>query len=333
MGQPQVVRVPTPAAMDLNREGKLLYRQEHFADARAKYVAALASDPEFLSPALNLACAYSREANYSKAAEEAIRLVRRAHVPWAREIREAADLGILQFQPEGKLVSAAIAETGRQWGSELRGSLFFVARVRPPVRVAGEGVLVLNLGQEIFAWQPRSGRYLQVSADDGRVLALAQSTTGDKIVYVRAGRLVRQAGTPDVLRGLSLRFLELPTMDIGVPVDLPGDVHKVELWFPGAGMSALRVTSANGETQHYRFAGQVLEPAAASAAPPGTPTTVLTPDGVAPASRKFNPCTFSAEDRKAKDGVPSIRISVAKRRDLLIDAKHGAGLYGLFFPR
>jgi tetratricopeptide (TPR) repeat protein len=333
VGQPQIVRVPAAAAMDLNREGKLLYRQERFAEARTKYAAALSADPEFLSPALNLACAYSRETNYSGAAQEAIRLVRRAYVPWAREIREAADLGVLQYQPEGKLVSAALAETGRKWGGELRGSLPFVARVRPPVRVAGEGVLVLNLGQEIFAWQPRTGRYLQVTADDGRVLAFAQSTSSDKIVYVRAGRLIRQAGRPEVLRGLSLRLLELPTMELSPPVDLPGDVRKVELWFPGAGMAALRVTTAAGETQHYRFAGQSLDPASPSVPSSGTPTTVLTTDGVSGSTRKFTGCAFSARDDVGKDELPSVRLSVAKRPDAFLDAKHGAGLYGLPFPK
>jgi hypothetical protein len=199
--------------------------------------------------------------------------------------------------------------------------------------VAGEGVLVLNLGQEIFAWQPHTGRYLQVTADDGRVLAFAQSTTGDKIVYVRAGRLIRQPGTPEALRSLSLRLLELPTMELSPPVDLPGDVRKVELWFPGAGMAALRVTSGTGEIQHFRFSGQRLETAPPSAPPPGTPTTVLTPDGVGPSSRRFATCAFSASDVAGKEESRSVRISVGKRTDALLDAKHGAGLYGLPFPK
>ncbi len=331
-GQPCVVRVPAKAAMDLNREGKQLYREERFPEARARYAAALAADPEFLSPALNLACAYAREGNYTRAAHETIELVRRAHVPWAREVREAADLGILQFQPEGKLVSAALSETGRRWGSELRGSLPFVARLRPPVRLASQGVSVLNLGQEIFAWHPRTGRYFQVTADDGRVLAFAQSTSGDKIAYLRAGRLIRQAGRPELLRGLSLRLLELSTMELSRPVDLPGDVQRVELWFPGAGMAVLRVTGAAGETRAFRFAGQALEPAPITTAPPrGTPSTVLAFNGVVRAARTFRDCAFTAADAGGR-AEPRLRISLPRQRGFFLDAKHGAGLYGLPFP-
>ena len=44
-GQDQVAHLPPQEAMDLNREGKVLYRDGHFAEARAKYELAKKSGP------------------------------------------------------------------------------------------------------------------------------------------------------------------------------------------------------------------------------------------------------------------------------------------------
>ena len=50
------------------------------------------------------------------------------------------------------------------------------------------------------------------------------------MVYVRAGKLVRGPGGPPRLRGLALRHLDVPTMALGAPVELPGDVEELSLW-------------------------------------------------------------------------------------------------------
>jgi len=54
------------------------------------------------------------------------------------------------------------------------------------------------------------------------VLALVKSPDGRRIVFMRAGRLVRMPGQPDLLRGLSVRQLDLPSMTMGPVIDLPG---------------------------------------------------------------------------------------------------------------
>jgi len=83
--------------MNLNREGKALYRDGRFAEARAKYQRAKELDPDFFAPWLNLACTYAREDRFAEATEQAVALIRHAYVPGAREVMEAADLGRCRF--------------------------------------------------------------------------------------------------------------------------------------------------------------------------------------------------------------------------------------------
>ena len=52
--------VPSDAAKQLNADALAFYRQGRWDEARAKYQAALAADPDFLAPAMNIACSFVR---------------------------------------------------------------------------------------------------------------------------------------------------------------------------------------------------------------------------------------------------------------------------------
>jgi len=336
-GQNQVGRVPPQAAMDLNREGKALYREGHFADARAKYESARRADPGFLAPWLNLACAYAREERFADATLQAAALIRHAYVPGAREVMEAADLGALQIRPEwlSKLKSA-LSDASLEWGRATQGSLFFVARTRPAVKLEGQGVLVLGLNQEIFAWQPGSGRFLQVTDEDGRVLAFVQSPDGRKLVFVRAGRLVRSPGQPDLLRGLSLRRLDLDRMVVGPAVELPDDVRELTIWSSASGSTGIRAAGPTRAVRALRFDGETLQDAGSGQEPPpgGTRAIVLSAAGVAPTSRLVTEaaCAFAAHDQVDPHGLPGVRVAARRAKPFFLDARYGAGLAGLPFP-
>jgi hypothetical protein len=336
-GQVQVAHLPPQQAMDLNREGKVLYRDGRFAEARAKYELAKKVDPDFLAPWLNLACAYAREDRFDDATEQAAALIRHAYVPGAREVMEAADLGALQIRPPllAKLRST-LAERSTEWGKAAQGGLLFVARTQPPVKLEGQGVLVLGMNQEIYAWLPHSGRYLPITAEDGRVLAFLESPDGRRIVFVRAGRLVRTAGQPDLLRGLGVRQLDLGSMALGPVVEVPGDVRELTMWSFGGGGVEMEVVGLGAGLGKFRFDGQTLESVGAihrrfSAS---IHRISLTAVGVAPATRAVTDpgCGFTAHDETDAQGLPHVRISARKGKGFLLDARYGAGLAGLPFP-
>jgi hypothetical protein len=328
-------RTPLPSAYALNREGRELYRTRRWEEARAKYRAALAADPEFFGPRLNVACSFAQEERFGEAVREAAELVRRAFVPWGREVREAADLAPLRGRREMKTLEASLASAGAAWGQPLADAVLFVARTQAPVRLPPAGVLYLGLGQEIFAWLPASGRYRQVTAEDGRVLAFVRSGDGRKVTYLAAGKLVRTGEGPAVLRGLTVRTLDLPTMLAGPAVPVAGDVLAVSLApLPDA---ALLEIARGDERVAFRFAGERLEPlpGAASAVRSGAAIVRLDGQGVLSRQRAAGTagCAMTVMDTTAAKGLPAVKVTPrGGGKPFLLAGPWGAGLGGLPFP-
>jgi tetratricopeptide (TPR) repeat protein len=333
-GLPAVARLPTVEAMRRNGEGKKLYRQERWDEARAKYRAALAADPSLLGAALNVACTYSRQKRYAEAAETAAQLIRQAYVPWNREVKEAADLGILEDHPAAYAkVLTARRESATQWGEQVRKGVLFVARLKPPLRLAGEGVLVLRLNQEIFSWVPETGRFFQVTAEDGRVLGLAVSSNGRRIAYLLGGKVVRAAGKPGMLRGLSLRVLDLPSMALGPLVPIPGDVRQVQLWFAGT-QPELAVTDRSGRQATFRPGTSSLVARPGRERLKGEDWVVLGEHGVElgePYLAKGK-CAFALRATEDSAGRRRLQVTRSGGKPFLLDTKYEAGLHGLPFP-
>jgi hypothetical protein len=320
--------------MRRNGEGKRLYRQERWDAARAKYRAALAADPSLLGAALNVACSYSRQKRYAEAAEEAAKLIRQAYVPWNREVEEAADLGILQDHPAAYArIQAARRESAIAWGEQVRKGVLFVARTKPPVRLTGEGVLVLRLNQEVFAWIPETGRFFQVTAEDGRVLGLAVSRNGQRIAYLLGGKVLRAAGKPRVLRGLAVRVLELPTMSLGPLLPIPGDVREVQLWFT-ATQPEVEVTDGAGRKASFRLGATRLAASPGRKRPKGEDWVALGEHGVELGEpyRSQGKCAFSLRATEDSSGRRRLQVARPGGKPFLLDTRYEAGLHGLPFP-
>jgi hypothetical protein len=212
--------------------------------------------------------------------------------------------------------------------------MFFVARTKPPVNVSGEGVLVLGLNQEIFAWIPETGRFFQVTSEDGRVLAFAVAADGQRMAYLLAGKLVRPAaGQAGALRGLALRVLELPTMSLGPKVPIPGDVGRVQLGF--AAQPELKVTDAAGTNTTWRLLPGGLEASPSLSAAARLEPVALTGFGVEPATRqvKRERCRFALSMHKDAAGLWRVQVARPGGKPFTLDTKYGAGLRGLPFPR
>jgi hypothetical protein len=331
-GLTAVAKVPAEQAMRENAEGKKLYRQERWEEARKKYRAALAADPAFLGAQLNVACSFSREGRYADAADEAAKLIRTAYVPWQREVREALDLGILQDQKDYATVTSAMSESARTWGGVVGKGIFFLARTKPPVNVAGEGALLLSLSQEVFSWNPETGRYFQVTAEDGHVLGFVRSADKRRVAYLLGGRLVHESGHADVLRGLSLRVLEVPTMTLGPGVPIPGEVAKVELGF--AASPEILVTGQEGESAAFRLGEAGLDRIPSFRRGASLDSLVLTTAGVQPGDNKARRpgCSFELVSKASPAGLPQVEVRSSGKKPFVLDARYGAGLPGLPFP-
>jgi hypothetical protein len=344
-GSADPFRPPSPAATEANSDGKTLYRQGNWDAARARYREAQSADPEFLAPALNVACSFVRQERFDEATAEVLKLIERAYVPWAREILGAADLGALKTQPQMARVQQAMAEGARRWGAGLADDLLFVARQREPLKLPAtpDGgqpvVLVLGLHQEVFAWSPASARYRQVTAEDGHVLAMAQSIDRRQLLYVTAEKLVRRPGAAAALRGTVLHTLNLAAMSSGPAVAIEGDVHRLALAPAGAGFSL----AIDGDRRSGSFTlsgGQRLLLPARPLDPrrPAGGMVVLTAAGVTPARERSAPaagrpsCRWVAREKKGPQGLPAIEVAAPGRGPIRLATRFGAGLAGLAIP-
>lgn len=331
-------RSPAPRATELNAEGKVLYRQGRWDEARAKYRAAEDVDPTFLAPALNVACSYVRQERFSEAMTEALRLLERGYVPWASEILSAADLGALKVRPEMEQLRRAMDESRRRWSEGLTNDLLFVARMRAPLKIAGDatGVNVLGPRQEVFAWSPRTLRYRQITTEDGRVVGLARSPDRRKIAYFTAEKLVLSGDGAPALRGLIITELDLATLTRTDRAPIGHDVTRLEVLARG-GAFFYRVLPAKQTPLDFVLAEGKVEPRPFPQLPPhSNMVAVLTGRGAVPVARSPLPggCRGWSRDVVApRSSSRSIEVMpFGERRRFVIGQPHGAGHTGLAIP-
>lgn len=326
---------PDPKATELNTAGKVLYRQEKWEEARAQYRAAEAADPTFLAPRLNVACSFVRQERFGEAVAEVRALLERAYLPWSREILDAADLGALKVQPQMAEVKRALAEAALAWGAGLDESVIFVGRQRAPLHVppAGAGEFILNPHQEVFAFFPASGRFRQLTADDGHVVAVAVAPDRRRIVVVTAEKLVRGPKPGDVaLDALALSELTLATMTREPAVPVPGGVRRMEIAGTPHGFS-YRIDGPRLSGRFVVGAGRTLVPLG-GAREAGPALAVLTAQGAlpAPATSLSGSCAVTARDTSRPGGKRAITVTARGHSSRTIGSTFGAGLAGLPLP-
>jgi hypothetical protein len=200
-GTTTVVHAPAPAAMALNNEGKVLYRQGRWREAREKYQAALAADPSGWRPALNAACAQARQERFVRAADGG----RGAGPPRLRPLGTGDAGGGRSGRPAraaaDEALRAAVAEAVAAWGRSLCRGLFFVARTRPAVKLGGRGCWCWASTRSCSPGCPPAGAIARSPPTTAGAGGGARAQDGRTVVYVRVGQAgARRPGAPG-LRG------------------------------------------------------------------------------------------------------------------------------------
>jgi len=340
------------AASVANEKASLLYRQQKWEEAKGLYREALREDPAFLAPRLNLACAFVRQERWADAANEVVGLLHEAYVPWSREVAEAADLGALRDRPEMKAVDEALTRERMRWTDGLgQEALFFVGRSRAPVRMPPEtqGVFILGLRQEAYAYLPARGVYRQLSATDGRLLALLPSSRSTWLAVVTGEKLVRLHGRTAV-RGLTVEQWELPSLRVKGRWRAPFDVERLALWErgislhvaadPGADPGAGPGTAGGGTKAGWGTAFRMVEGEhPVDVPPPRAEESALLVDGAgAHLGRRFplevghGVCRWQASAITGGAGTAA-RIELRRKGSppLVLAPPHGATLGGFLF--
>lgn len=328
---------PDPKATELNSAGKTYYRDGKWEEARVEYRAAETADPAFLAPRLNVACSFVRQERFAEATAEVEVLLARAYVPWAREVLEAADLGALKPRPEMARIRTAMATAAAAWGADLDGAVLFVGRARAPLRIpaTGAGFFILNPHQEVYAFLPATGRFRQLTAEDGRVLAMLPAPDRRRILYVTADKLIRGAKEGDLaLRGVAIAELTLATMSAEPPVRIEGDVRRLEIGSLGA-MTMLKIDGDRSAGLFRRGEKGVLEQLPPR--PGWHGAVILTARGAepappAPVAASRPGCRASAREISPFGKPRTVVVSAPGRPPRRIGEQFGAGLAGLPLP-
>lgn len=326
--------VPSDAAKRLNADALAFYRQGKWDEARQKYRAAEAADPQFLAPALNVACSFVRQERFTEAVTEVKRLLDTAYLPWSDELATAADLGALKVRPEGKALRAALDEDRSKWADGLSDDLLFVARTRAPLKMsaaarATPGTFVLGPRQEVFAWSPRTRRYRQLTSEQGRVVLLGRSRDGRRIAYVTAEKLILAQGTVARLRGVVIKELELGTLAVTGEARATADIGKLEILQAGPAF-AYRIDPGAGKGMTFALRDGQLEPAPAPRA--AKAVAALTGKGAAPQPAMALPgCPATARDIRPSSGdtPPAVEVRAPDCPPATISGPFGGGLAGL----
>jgi len=327
-------RPPAPEATQLNADAKVVYRQGKWDDARAKYRAAEEADPEFLAPRLNIACSFVRQERFDEAVAEVRGLLDRAYMPWSREVLEAADLGALKVQPQMAEVKRALAKAAEAWGAGLEDAVIFVGRLREPLHIppASSGRFILNLHQEVFAYLPQTGRFRQLTAEDGHVLAVARSSDRRRLLVVTAQTLIK--GDKTGLDGVAVRELTLSTMSLSPPASVPGplEVLQVHQTLPG-----LVLEVNDGQTKRWFALGNNGTLVPARSAERDLVLASLSPSGANFVQYRSigGPCGVVAGDSggAGRRGAPRVIEVRAGRQVRTLGIPFGAGLAGIPLPR
>jgi hypothetical protein len=341
--------VPSDEAKRLNAGALGAYRLGKWDEARASYRAAEAADPAFLAPALNIACSFVRQERLDDALTEVRKLLAHAFLPWSDEILTAADLGALKVGTPGKQLRAMLDEARRRWADGLSNDLFFVARMRAPLRLdtggggtaappsEGPRTLVLGPRQEAFAWSPRTLRYRQLTAEQGRVVALGVSRDRRRIAVVTAEKLVITPGAAPALRGLAIKEVDLGTLTPENEARATVDVRRLEIIpLPGGGF-AYRLDGLPGRGPTVTVKDGHLEPMATPRNVSATCT--LTGHGVSPAAQPVplpGGCDGAAREARSADGTPHVELTTPRDRKngpgRSLSGPLGGGLCGLAIP-
>ena len=335
--------VPSDAAKQLNADALAFYRQGKWEEARQKYRAAEAADPEFLAPALNVACSFVRQERFTDAVNEVKRLLDIAYLPWSEELATAADLGSLKVRPEGKALRAILDDDRRKWSEGLSDDVLFVARTRAPLKLAHPGaeggVFVLGPRQEVFAWSPRTRRYRQLTSEQGRVLLLARSRDGRHIAYVTAEKLVLTSATTQGLRGLVIKEVDLATLAVLDQARAVEDVGPVTILQAGPAGFVYELGTPGqitGKARTYAVREGQLQPAAS----PRTAKKVAWLNGESGNAAKQGPvalpgcaATVAEVPGSPKTGTPpAVEVREPGRPPAKLSGPFGGGLAGVLAP-
>lgn len=313
-------------------QAQAAFRSRDYAQARTLYAASMAAYPGFLSPLYGLVSVAVRQDNLRQAAADIVRLFRLGFVPWHQEATTDVDLARLWAGTSNPHLNAEVQAAAAVWGETLKPGVFLLSRLSPPVQLAPEdGPLLLRPGQEVVSWNPRTGRYHQVTSEGGRVMAFLRAPSGEELLYVTAQKVRRQRGQLVAFQTVGVHWLRLRDMRL-VSKRLGGPDAawaKVALSFTKTGPQILGWDATGGGT-----ALAVAAESWQSRPWPSKPTggvVLTTRYTVPPARLEPTACGLRLQPITTA-GVPTVKVGTKRGVAGALTSRYGLGLATLPLP-
>jgi len=173
---------------------------------------------------------------------------------------------------------------------------------------------------------PGTGRFRQLTAEDGHVLAVARSADRRRILVVTAQTLIR--GDKPGLDGVAVRELTLTTMSASPPVSVPGPLADLSVQLTAHGF-VLEVRDGAADRSFTLSSEGTLVPARSLAK--ASDVAFVNASGVLPVDGQSigGPCGVTARDRDHLGGALRLIEVKAHGRSRTIGEPFGAGLAGI----
>jgi hypothetical protein len=292
---PQVVGMEDPfarpnaeAARALNAGYRAL-RARKYDEARAAFASVVRAAPDHTAARFQEVRAAILGNHFGDVPDLWKELLARDFVAYAGRLARPKEFVALRAAPEWARVQALEGGVRPAYAADLGRGLFFVARTRDPgpPHFGADGEAKLELSQEVYHYDPTSGRYRRLTETGGHVWAIGLSPDRKLLTFLVTPRLTQEAATGKTdFTEPQGGMVDLATLETVGPFKLPGPAHAVTLGFSANGEPLWRTDSGAYTFDATRTAlvpiAQADSPAQAAADPAGGAphTTRATPESV-----------------------------------------------------
>lgn len=178
-------------------------------------------------------------------------LLVRDFVAYAGRLARPKEFVALRAAPEWARVQALENTLRTAYAADLGRGLFFVARTRDPgpPHFGPSGEAKLELSQEVYHYDPASGRYRRLTETDGHVWAIDLSPDKKFLTFLVTPRLQQEAATGKTgFTEPQGGMVDLTTLETTGPFKLPEPAHAVTLGFSASGEPLWQTDGGNAYT-------------------------------------------------------------------------------------
>lgn len=226
-------------------------RARKYDEARAAFASVVRATPDHTAARFQEVRAAILGGHFGEVPDLWKELLARDFVAYAGRLTRPKEFVALRAAPEWVRVQATESALRTAYAADLGRGLFFVARTRDPgpPHFASNGEAKLELSQEVYHYDPASGRYRRLTETDGHVWAIGLSPDKKFLTFLVTPRLLQEASTGKTgFTEPQGGMVDLTTLETTGPFKLPETAHLVTLGFSASGEPLWRTDGGNAYT-------------------------------------------------------------------------------------